>query len=216
MPAVHDVASDLACDYERDPYLTMIETDVTSVGLDDGRPFAILSRTILYPEGGGQPADRGWLGKVAVLDVQRMNDEIRHFLAAPVAVGPVELRVDWERRFDHMQQHTAQHLLTAVAADRHGWRTTAFHLGATMSDIELDVPSIAAIEIGDLEDALVDAVAEALAAHPATVVARHFEQGGMAFLQKVGRRPHDRAPAKVALLQEWCGARGLEHNQLAS
>ncbi len=64
---------------------------------------------------------------------------VRHVLARPVEPGPVTVRLDWARRFDHMQQHTGQHLLTAVAADRFGWPTTAFHLGERICDVELDV-----------------------------------------------------------------------------
>ena len=61
------------------------------------------------------------------------------------------VELDWQRRFDHMQQHTAQHLLTAVADQRFGWPTTAFHLGDRISDIELDAPGPSAEELTDLE-----------------------------------------------------------------
>ena len=105
---------------------------------DDGRPYAVLDDTVLYPEGGGQPADRGRLGAVAVVDVQRVEGEIRHFLEAPVELGAAVLELDWRRRHDHMQQHTAQHLLSALALERFGWATRSFHLGAETSDIELD------------------------------------------------------------------------------
>ncbi|HQR46407.1 MAG TPA: hypothetical protein PK598_10390 [Thermoanaerobaculia bacterium] len=120
--------------FEREPYRTECGTEILSVGEADGRPFAVLSDTILYPEGGGQPADRGFLNGAPVLDVQRRGGEIRHLLERPVAPGPATLRLDWDRRFDHMQQHTGQHLLTAVAQDRFRWSTTAFHLGDRGSD----------------------------------------------------------------------------------
>jgi Ser-tRNA(Ala) deacylase AlaX len=128
--------------YERDPYLTQLDTEVLRVGEERGRPFAVLADTILFPEGGGQPADHGFLGQAAVLDVQKRDGEVRHYLTAPAAPGPATLRLDWARRFDHMQQHTGQHLFTAVAQDRYGWTTTAFHLGEEVSDIELDTPAI--------------------------------------------------------------------------
>src|SRR5664280_1407985 len=124
--------------YERDPYMKELTTEIVETGVEGGVPFAVLAETVLYPEGGGQPADRGWLGGVEVTDVQRREATIRHFLARPVEAGPVTVRLDWVRRFDHMQQHTGQHLLTAVAADRFGWPTTAFHLGERR-DPELDV-----------------------------------------------------------------------------
>lgn len=139
--------------YEREPYLTEIEVEVVEVGTRGTRPFAILSDTILYPEGGGQPADRGEISGAGVVDVQRDGERIRHDLAAPVAPGPARVRLDWVRRFDHMQQHTAQHLLTALAHDRFGWPTTAFHLGPEVSDIELDVPVPGREALDALEEA---------------------------------------------------------------
>ena len=151
--------------YERQPYRRELDVEVVGVGEADGRPFALLDDTLLYPEGGGQPADRGWLGGQRVVDVQRTDVGIRHVLEAPAAVGPAILILDWERRFDHMQQHTAQHLLTAVAADRFGWQTTSFHLLEEICDVELDAPAILSAELEDLEEAV---AAEVRAARPVT------------------------------------------------
>jgi alanyl-tRNA synthetase len=151
--------------YERDPYRTELATVVEGVGHDARGPWAVLEDTVLYPEGGGQPADHGWLGEAGVVHVERAEGRILHRLESPVAPGAVVARLDWARRFDHMQQHTAQHLLTALALDRFGLRTTAFHLGAVMSDIELGVGSLSR----DRLDALEDAVAtEVRAARPVT------------------------------------------------
>jgi len=152
--------------YERDPYLTKLDTEVTECGTDPrGRPWAITADTLLYPEGGGQPADRGTLASIAVLDVQRDNQRIIHTLAAPVGRGPATMRLDWARRFDHMQQHTAQHLLTAIAHGRFGWATTAFHLGPDLSDIELDAARLGPEDLEALEGAV---AAEVRAARPVT------------------------------------------------
>jgi len=140
--------------YERDPRLTRLETDVVSQGEDGGRPWVVLADTILYPEGGGQPADRGTVEGVPVLDVRKTEGAVRHTLGGPAPSGRVRVELDWERRFDHMQQHTAQHLLTAVADRRFGWRTTAFHLGLQVSDIELDTPSLSPVQLAELEEAV--------------------------------------------------------------
>jgi Ser-tRNA(Ala) deacylase AlaX len=140
--------------YERDAYLRELDTEVTATGEVEGRPWAATADTLFYPEGGGQPADRGTMNGIAVLDVQSVEGLIRHTLSSPLACGPVRQVLDWTRRFDHMQQHTAQHLLTAVALGRFGWRTTAFHLGPVQSDIELDVPALAVGELRRLEDAI--------------------------------------------------------------
>ena len=149
--------------YERDPLLGQLETDVVATGEERGRPFVVLADTIFYPEGGGQPADRGTVGGIAVLDVRKVAGDIRHFLAGPAPSGRVTAELDWARRFDHMQQHTGQHLLTAVAERRFGWHTTAFHLGERLSDIEIDVPSARPEELVALEEAI---AAEVRAARP--------------------------------------------------
>lgn len=151
--------------YERDPYLGELQAEVVASGEEAGRPFVVLDDTILYPEGGGQPADRGRIGGVAVEDVRTVADRIRHVLAGPAPGGRVRVTLDWARRFDHMQQHTAQHLITALAADRFGWQTTAFHLGSVVSDVELDTPRLAAEALRELEEAV---AAEVRAARPVT------------------------------------------------
>jgi Ser-tRNA(Ala) deacylase AlaX len=151
--------------YERDPYLTSLQTEVASSGADKGRAFVVLADTLLHPEGGGQPADRGLVGGVAVEDVRWAERQIRHFLGGPAPAGPVRVELDWARRFDHMQQHTGQHLLTAIAQERFGWHTTAFHLGERASDIELDSPLIAPEQFEALEEAV---AAEIRAARPVT------------------------------------------------
>ena len=149
--------------YERDPYQQQMTVRVVAVGEHEGQPMAVLDDTLIFPEGGGQPSDRGRLGSVEVVDAVHHPDGVRHLLAAPVAVGlETTLEVDWARRFDHMQQHTAQHLLTAVAADRFGWPTTSFHLGADVCDIEIEAPDLGRHQLDALEEAV---AAEIRAAH---------------------------------------------------
>jgi Ser-tRNA(Ala) deacylase AlaX len=140
--------------YERDPFAATLETRVLRSGEEKGQPFVILEDTIFYPEGGGQPFDLGTVNGSAVLEVQKREGEIRHYLGAALSAGPASLQLDWARRFDHMQQHTGQHLLTAVAQDRFQWATTAFHLGASVCDIELSAPSLSLREMEQLEEAV--------------------------------------------------------------
>jgi alanyl-tRNA synthetase len=151
--------------YEREPFLRSLETEVVESGQEGSRSFVVLADTILYPEGGGQPSDRGWIGGVPIEDVRTVKGQVRHFLAGPPAAGRVQVELDWTRRFDHMQQHTGQHLLTAVAHERFGWPTTAFHLGANISDIELDIAAITPDQLTMLEDAV---ATEIRAARPVT------------------------------------------------
>jgi len=147
--------------YQRDAYLTELDTEVVEVGIEEGGDYAVTADTVFYPEGGGQPADRGTMAGVQVVDVRTTDGVVRHLLSEPVAVGPVHQALDWQRRLDHMQQHTAQHLVTAIALERFGWPTTAFHLGPSTSDIELDVPELSRGDLDRLEDAVAGEIAAA-------------------------------------------------------
>lgn len=164
--------------YEQEPYRQQLEVEVVAVGEAEGRPWAALDDTILYPEGGGQPADHGHLGEVAVVDSRTHDGAVRHVLAAPVEVGwRSTLRLDWGRRWDHMQQHTAQHLLSALAADRFGWPTTSFHLLDMVCDIEVEAPDLGTDELEALEEAV---NAEIRAARP--INGRRVEPGAIDWL----------------------------------
>lgn len=154
--------------YERQPYARSLDVEVQVIGQEGGRLYAVLDDTVFYPEGGGQPADHGRLSGpaaggpaadgVAVVDVQKQDGEVRHFFEGDLHLGPARLDLDWERRYDHMQQHSAQHVLTAVAADRFGWATTSFHLRADVCDVELDVESLSAEDLEGLEAAVMEEV----------------------------------------------------------
>lgn len=100
----------------------------------------VLDQTLLYPTSGGQPNDLGKLSDANVLDVQEDQDRIVHMVDRPVPEGRIEGCIHWPRRFDHMQQHTGQHLLSAVFQERFGLITVSFHLGETVSTIDLRGP----------------------------------------------------------------------------
>jgi len=123
--------------FYEDPSRARQSTRVVQAGRDDRGPFVRLDETIFYPEGGGQPADLGRIGDAHVLDVQSAPAGVLHYLDRAIPEGEVETALDVVRRFDHCQQHTAQHLLTAVLLDRHGLATTCFHLGAQTTSIEV-------------------------------------------------------------------------------
>lgn len=97
----------------------------------------VLDRTALYPASGGQPDDRGRIGGADVVEIVDEGEEIGHFVDRLVELGPVKAEVDWKRRFDHMQQHTGQHLLSAVLQTRFGRETISFHLGEEICTIDL-------------------------------------------------------------------------------
>ena len=97
----------------------------------------LLDQTAFYPASGGQPNDLGLLSDAVVLDVRDEGDEIAHFIDRELAPGSVKGCVNWPRRFDHMQQHTGQHLLSAMFQERFGLPTVSFHQGAELCTIDL-------------------------------------------------------------------------------
>src|ERR1700733_10803023 len=97
----------------------------------------VLDESALYPTSGEEPHDLGKIGEANVLDVRDAGDEIEHIVDREVALGDVQGCVDWTRRFDHMQQHTGQHLLSAMFQERFGRPTVSFHLGTEVSSIDL-------------------------------------------------------------------------------
>jgi alanyl-tRNA synthetase len=125
--------------YYSDAYLTDFAAAVVARSEDGRRIY--LDRTAFYPTSGGQPFDTGWLGDTAVTDVVDEGDRIAHVLAEPILGEHLHGRVDWPRRFDHMQQHTGQHLLSAILAERFGAPTVSVHFGTDASTLDLDTGS---------------------------------------------------------------------------
>ncbi len=124
--------------YYTDSYLAEFDATVAGVDRIGDRPAAILDRTAFYPASGGQPSDTGSLNDTPVLEViDREDGAILHVLQHDIPVGPVHGRVDWSRRFEHMQQHSGQHLLSAAFERLLRIRTDSFHLGSLSSTIDL-------------------------------------------------------------------------------
>lgn len=99
----------------------------------------ILDATAFYPEGGGQACDTGTLNGIRVKDVQEQGDEILHFCEGALPVGlRVEGRIDYEHRFDLMQQHTGEHIVSGIIHRRYGYHNTGFHIGADVIQIDFD------------------------------------------------------------------------------
>ncbi len=130
--------------YLQDAYLTHFTASVLEVLEWAGHPAVVLDRSAFYPEGGGQPADTGTLAGVRVTDVIVRNDDgsVVHVLEQPLRADEIEGRVDWPRRFDHMQQHSGQHLLSAAFEQLFDADTVGFHLGAEVSTVDIALPSL--------------------------------------------------------------------------
>jgi alanyl-tRNA synthetase len=138
--------------YYTDPYLTDFDADVIAVRELDGRTAIVLNRTAFYPTSGGQPFDVGTLGTARVIDVVDSDEgTILHVIEGDPPAGRVSGRVRWDRRFEHMQQHTGQHVLSAAFDRLHGVRTVSFHLGSAGSTIDL-AREVAPAEIAQAED----------------------------------------------------------------
>ena len=123
---------------------------------DGARWKVVLDKTAFYPTSGGQPHDLGTLGGVRVVEVLDGTEaagthQVVHYTSAAVPAGSVHGQIDWARRIDHMQQHTAQHLLSAAFIELFGFQTVSFHLGKEISTIDLSAPSVVPRQLEEAE-----------------------------------------------------------------
>ncbi|MGD6774305.1 alanyl-tRNA editing protein [Sutcliffiella horikoshii] len=140
--------------FYQDPYIQTFTTRLINQAQDEtGRWYVILEQTAFYPEGGGQPYDTGILDDHKVTEVQEINGEIRHYLEQPLpeTTQDVTGNINWERRYDHMQQHAGQHLLSAAFEELFSYKTKSFHLGKEASTIDLDTKGLTEQEILEAE-----------------------------------------------------------------
>jgi len=135
--------------YYKDCYLTRFDAKV--VDANPERTLVYLDRTAFYPSSGGQPFDLGLLGEVAITEVVDEDDRVAHKLSSPLRGDVVSGTIDWQRRFDHMQQHTGQHLLSAVFVEVLHAATLSFHLGAESCAIDLGLPAIDSAQVQAVE-----------------------------------------------------------------
>jgi alanyl-tRNA synthetase len=136
--------------YYADSYLRDFKAAIVALA-DEGRRV-YLDRTAFYPTSGGQPFDTGRLNGIEVTDVVDEGERVAHLLVQPVTGSEAAGEVDWPRRFDHMQQHTGQHLLSAVVSDLYGYATVGVHFGAEGSTIDLDGPGLTPDQVGKAEE----------------------------------------------------------------
>ena len=180
--------------YYTDSYQTQFSGTVLDVREQNGARAVQLDRSAFYPASGGQPCDTGTLagawGRAPVADVGAEDGAVWHLLAAgapaPAPGDAVQGEIDWPRRFDHMQQHSGQHLLSQVFERLYEFSTASVHIGAQECTLDLDAP---AVEPGQLAAAEELANAQAAAALP--IRAYFVDEAGLADL-------HLRRPPKVA------------------
>ncbi len=147
--------------YYRDCYLREFRAQVVETA-DEGRRV-YLDRTAFYPTSGGQPFDTGMLGGASVIEVIDEEERVAHVLDAPIAAGEVAGEINWTRRFDHMQQHSGQHLLSAVLEELFKIPTVSFHLGVEVCTIDVTAPSLSTQQIDKAEERCAAIVSEARA-----------------------------------------------------
>ena len=127
--------------YYEDCHLSRFQARVCSCEETERGFLITLDATAFYPEGGGQACDLGTLGAVHVLDVQEQGEEVIHLCDGPLPVGEtVEGQIDYERRFDLMQQHTGEHIISGLVHARYGYHNVGFHMGADVITIDFDGP----------------------------------------------------------------------------
>lgn len=142
--------------YYNDSYLKTCEATVLEEIEQDGKILVVLDRTIFYPEGGGQPCDLGDINGIPVLEVQEKHGIIYHHVAQKIRAEKtsgtkVRLTIDWHRRFDHMQQHSGEHILSGVIYKEYKGNNKGFHLGEEIVTIDIDIRNMTEEQLAHME-----------------------------------------------------------------
>jgi len=189
--------------YYDDPFLLSFQAHVVERRQVEDRPALVLDRSAFYPSSGGQLHDLGTIDGVPVLDVYEEDGDVLHVLAAEVPAGTVQGQVQWQRRFDSMQQHTGQHILSQAFVELSGAETVSARLGAEYSTIDLDRIGLTAEELTAVEDR-----ANAIVFEDRPVIARFVTRAELAGIP-LRKPPEDYARIRVVEVEgyDWstCG-----------
>jgi len=137
--------------YFEDPYQVEFKAQVTKKIIYEGKPAVILDQSCFYPESGGQPADKGTINGVKVVGALEEGENIIHLLQEDISGETIEGKIDWKVRFDHMQQHTGQHILSQSFYELFSGETLSFHMGEDVSTVEIGVRNISEEEVEQVE-----------------------------------------------------------------
>lgn len=137
--------------YFENPYQIEFEARVVERLSWREKPAVVLDQTCFYPESGGQPSDRGTLNGIEVLGVLEEDSKILHLLEDGISAGEVKGKIDWQTRFDFMQQHAGQHILSQSFHELYQAETLSFHLGEVTSTVEIDLRKVAEEEVERVE-----------------------------------------------------------------
>jgi alanyl-tRNA synthetase len=177
--------------YFEDAYRREFDARILERLVHEGRPAVVLDRTGFYPESGGQPSDRGMLGSASVLHVFEDGEKIVHLLDRELSEkGEVRGVIDWGRRFDHMQQHSGQHILSQCFVEVMEGETKSFHLGEQVSTLEIGIGAISDVELERVESRANEVVFED------REIRTYFVEAG-----RVGTVPLRRPPKKEGTIR---------------
>ena len=137
--------------YLESPYKVEFEAQVVEKVIWEQKPALILDQTCFYPESGGQPCDKGMINGIEVIKVLEDEARIIHLLAEDISSDKVTGKIEWQTRFDHMQQHSGQHILSQSFHELLGAETLSFHLGEAISSVEMDLRKISEEEVENVE-----------------------------------------------------------------
>ena len=137
--------------YLESPYKVEFEAQVVEKVIWEKKPALILDQTCFYPESGGQPCDKGTINEVEVLKVLEDEARIIHLLDEDISSDKITGKIEWQTRFDHMQQHSGQHILSQSFHELLGAETLSFHLGEAISSVEMDIRKISEEEVENVE-----------------------------------------------------------------
>jgi alanyl-tRNA synthetase len=139
--------------YYLDSYIKSFTTKILGQHQDEsGQWHVTLEETAFYPTGGGQPFDTGTLNDIPVINVEEVEGEIRHYVSTPLSEKDVTGIIDWDRRYDHMQQHAGQHILSAAFVELLGFETVSFHLGKETLTIDINTEELSEKMAKEVED----------------------------------------------------------------
>lgn len=125
--------------YYENPYTKEFTAEIINVIEKNNKYYVELDKTYFYPEGGGQPSDTGYINSIPVTYVLEEDSKIYHVMdVKPLKIHRVKCNIDWEKRYDHMQQHLGQHILSACLFELFNANTIGFHLGKNFSTIDID------------------------------------------------------------------------------
>ena len=141
--------------YWENPYITEFKANILSISdyeKDTTKSIVVLDETAFYPEGGGQPSDKGFIGDAKVEYVYEENSIIYHVIDQNLPIiENIACNIDWNRRFDHMQQHLGQHILSSTIESLYNANTVGFHLGNDIVTIDINKEALAPEEISEIE-----------------------------------------------------------------